>query len=252
MRLTGKSNPVETDLEALQEWQAARDLRLGGFDDAADRMLSSLIDTLSTNPWALVEAAELLAAQDEHRASVSAATQVMTLFGLNWTEAHPELLRLAYPRPWAEVMALHTQSEGVDPLLLWSLIRRESLYDADAEGLAGEVGLTQVIPLTGSDIAAGLGIEYAHSDLARPELAIRFGAWYLARQLEGFSNEPIMALAAYNAGPGNAARWEAEAAIAGPDGFLAALDFQSTRMYVQYVIESLAVYKALERADQPQ
>ena len=252
MRLTGESNPAESDLEALQEWQAARDLRQGGFDDAADRMLSSLIDTLSTNPWALVEAAQLLASHDEYRAAVSAATQVMTLFGLNWTEAPPEVLRLGYPRPWSDVMALHAQTEGVDPLLLWSLIRRESLYDADAEGLAGEVGLTQVIPLTGSDIAAGLGIEYAHNDLARPELAIRFGAWYLARQLDGFSNEPIVALAAYNAGPGNAARWEAEAAIAGPDGFLAALDFQSTRMYVQYVIESLAVYRALERAEQPQ
>ena len=252
MRLTGESSPAETDLEALQEWQAARDLRLGGFDDAADRMLSALIDTLSNDPWALVNAAERLAALGEYRASAGAASQVMSLFGLNWTEAPPELLRLAYPRPWPEVMALHTQSEGIDPLLLWSLIRRESFYDADAEGLAGEVGLTQVIPLTGSDIAAGLGIEYAHRDLARPEVAIRFGAWYLARQLEGFSNEPIMALAAYNAGPGNAARWEAAAAIAGPDGFLAALDFQSTRMYVQYVVESLAVYRALQRADPSQ
>ena len=136
--------------------------------------------------------------------------------------------------------------------MLWSLIRRESLYDTDAQGLAGEVGLTQVIPLTGSDIAAGLGIEYQHSDLARPELAIRFGAWYLARQLEGFSNEPVMALAAYNAGPGNAARWESEAVLGGPDGFLSALDFSSTRRYVQYVIEALAVYEALERSEQAQ
>lgn len=248
MRLTGEANPASTDLEGLQEWQAARDLRLSGFDDAADRMWSSLIDALSTNPWALVDAAERLAGEGEYRASAGAASQVMTLFGLNWTEAPPDLLRLAYPQPWPEVMTLHAQSEGVDPLLLWSLIRRESFYDADAEGLAGEVGLTQVIPLTGSDIAAGLGIEYSHGDLARPELAIRFGAWYLARQLEGFSSEPIMALAAYNAGPGNAARWETNAAIAGPDGFLSALDFQSTRMYVQYVIESLAAYQALQRA----
>ena len=57
-----------------------------------------------------------------------------------------------------------------------------------------------------------------------------------------------MALAAYNAGPGNAARWEDAAALAGADGFLAALDFNSTRMYVQYVIETLAVYRALAEA----
>jgi len=126
------------------------------------------------------------------------------------------------------------------------------LLAAVAEGLAGEVGLTQVIPLTGSDIAAALGIEYEHADLARPELAIRFGVWYLARQLEGFSNEPVMALAAYNAGPGSAARWEADAVVAGVDGFLSALDFPSTRIYVQYVIESWAAYQALERHGQGQ
>ena len=252
MRLTGEQDPPTANVEALSEWQAARDLRLGGFDDAADRMLGMLVDTLSDDPWTLVHAAQALAAQNEHTASARAAAQVLILFGLNWTEAPPDLLRLAYPQPWPDVMSLHAASEGVDPLLLWSLIRRESLYDPDAQGLAGEVGLTQVIPLTGGDIAAGLGIEYQHRDLARPELSIRFGAWYLARQLEGFSNEPIMALAAYNAGPGNAARWETEAALGGPDGFLAALDFSSTRMYVQYVIESLAVYQALQRAGQSQ
>ena len=252
MRLTGEQNPPAANVEALSEWQAARDLRLGGFDDAADRMLGMLVDTLSDDPWTLVAAAQALAAQGEHTASARAAAQVLLLFGLNWTEAPPELLRLAYPQPWPDVMSLHAAAEGVDPLLLWSLIRRESLYDPDAQGLAGEVGLTQVIPLTGGDIAAGLGIEYQHRDLARPELSIRFGAWYLARQLEGFSDEPIMALAAYNAGPGNAARWENAAALGGPDGFLAALDFPSTRIYVQYVIESLAVYQALQRAEQSQ
>ena len=250
MRLTGESNPTRTNIEGLNEWRAARDLRLGGFDDAADRTLSALIDTLSDNPWALVEAAQSLAALGEHTASARAAAQVLILFGLDWTEAPPDLLRLAYPQPWREVMERHAADEDVDPSLLWSLIRRESFYDPDAEGSAGEVGLTQVIPLTGGDIAAGLGIEYEHADLARPQLAIRFGAWYLARQLEGFSNDPVMALAAYNAGPGNAARWENAALVAGPDGFLAAMDFQSTRRYVQYVIETRAVYRALAALEQ--
>ena len=245
MRLTGEADPSSLDVANLREWQAARDLRLGGFDDAADRMLLAMIEGVAGDPWALTDAAEFLAERGEFSASARAAERVLGLFGLDWTEAPPALLLLAYPQPWPDVMTLHATTEAVDPLLLWSLIRRESFYDADASGLAGEVGLTQVIPLTGSDIAAGLGIEYQHDDLARPELAIRFGAWYLKRQLEGFSNEPVMALAAYNAGPGNAARWEDAAALAGPDGFLAALDFNSTRTYVQYVIETRAVYRAL-------
>ena len=247
-RLTGEADSSESGLTGAAEWQAARDLRLGGFDDAADRMLLTWISTLALDPWALAQASQFLAEQREFSGSARAAAQLLNVFGLDWTDAPAALLRLAYPQPWPDVMALHSTAEGIDPLLLWSLIRRESFYDASAEGLAGEVGLTQVIPPTGSDIASGLGIEYQHTDLARPELAIRFGAWYLARQLEGFSNEPIMALAAYNAGPGNAARWEDDAALAGPDGFLAALDFESTRMYVRFVIESLAVYQAVAQS----
>ena len=252
MRLTGESELQDPDVEGLQEWQAATDLRMGGFDDAADRMWSTLIERLSGDPWASVKAAQLLAERDEYAASAGAAAQAYALFALNWTEAPVDLLRLAYPQPWPEVMAMSAASEGVDPLLLWSLIRRESFYDADAEGLAGEIGLTQVIPLTGSDIAAGLGIEYEHTDLARPELSIRFGAWYLGRQLESFSAEPVIALAAYNAGPGNAGRWQDEAVFDGPDGFLAAMDFPSTRNYVRFVIESLAAYQAIEQATQSQ
>ncbi len=247
-RLTGEREPAAVNLERDNHWRAAQDLRRGGFDAAADRVLSAWVEALSDDPWALVEAARVLAEAGEYTGSARAAARVLLIFDVEWAEAPPELLRLAYPQPWPEVMALHAAGEGVNPLLLWSLIRRESFYDPNAEGLAGEVGLTQVIPLTGSDIAAGLGITYAHADLARPQLAIHFGAWYLARQLAGFSNEPVMALAAYNAGPGNAARWETEAVLAGIDGFLAALDFPSTRIYVQYVIESLAVYEALERA----
>lgn len=249
-RLTGEANPSRLDIGTLSQWQAARDLRLGGFDALADGMLLALIEELSGDPWALTDAAAYLSDRGEFSASARAAERVLGVFGLDWTEAPPPLLRLAYPQPWPDVMSLHATAEGVDPLLLWSLIRRESFFESDARGLAGEVGLTQVIPLTGSDIAAGLGIEYQHDDLARPELAIRFGAWYLKRQLEGFSNEPIMALAAYNAGPGNAARWEDAASLPGPDGFLAALDFNSTRMYVQYVIEALAVYRALAEVAQ--
>jgi len=249
-RLTGEKEFPVFDLESEPTWQAAGDLRLGGFDDAADRMLSAWLDELASDPWALVEASRFLVARNEVSASARAAERVLDLFDLGWTEAPVELLRLAYPQPWSEVMTLHAAAEGLDPLLLWSLIRQESFYDADAAGFAGEIGLTQVIPLTGSDIAAGLGVAYQHEDLARPELAIRFGAWYLARQLEGFSNEPLMALAAYNAGPGNAARWETEALLPGPDAFLIAMDFDSTRTYVQHVLEAWSIYRALAESDE--
>ena len=250
LRLTGDTAAPDTDVESLPRWQAARDLRLGGFDAAADRIWPELASEIRDDPWSLVQAAQLLSELGEHTASVRMASELTYKFNLGWYETPPALLRLILPKPWPEVMALHANAEGVDPLLLWSLIRQESLYDSDAEGGAGEIGLTQVIPLTGSDIAAGLGVEYEHTDLARPELAIRFGAWYLARQLDGFANEPVKALAAYNAGPGNAARWESAAVWDDPYGFLAALDFPSTRRYVLNVLSAWRAYQALERVSE--
>ena len=179
---------------------------------------------------------------------------LLSALEVDWPSAPVAVVGAVYPSPWPELVREFAATDGVDPLLLWSLIRRESLYDADARGAAGEVGLTQVIPLTGGDIAQGLGITYDHDDLARPQLAIRFGSWYLSAMLEGFEQLPIVALAAYNAGPGTALRWESEALLAPnaagsyEDSFMWALDFATTRRYVRNVIESQAAYRALESA----
>ena len=239
---------------ANPHWLAARELRRGGFDDAADAQLGQWLAELAGDPWALWRASQLAHQRGETAAGARAADMLLSALEVDWPSAPVAVVGAVYPSPWPELVREFAATDGVDPLLLWSLIRRESLYDADARGAAGEVGLTQVIPLTGGDIAQGLGITYDHDDLARPQLAIRFGSWYLSAMLEGFEQLPIVALAAYNAGPGTALRWESEALLAPnaagsyEDSFMWALDFATTRRYVRNVIESQAAYRALESA----
>lgn len=238
-------------------WRAALQLRLGGFDDAADAQLRHWIALHEGDGHALWIIARLLTEAGETSAAATAASALLRAAEAEWWEAPAAITRILYPTPWPELVSRVEQTDRLDPLLLYSLIRRESLYDADARGAAGEIGLTQVIEGTSGDIARGLGETHDHERLARPETAIRYGAWYLAAQLAAFDSEPAVALAAYNAGPGNAARWQEQAAPlnaalppdAAVDAFIATLDFSSTRAYLRNVIESLAAYRALAAAE---
>ena len=134
---------------------------------------------------------------------------------------------------------------GLPPLLLLALVRQESAYNPDAVSFANAIGLTQVIPPTGQQIANSLGVPWRLSDLLIPERSLRFGASYLAEQIERFDGNILAALAAYNGGPRNADRWLAAQWWPGAAGYIATIDFSETRRYVERVIEQYAWYRYL-------
>jgi soluble lytic murein transglycosylase len=109
--------------------------------------------------------------------------------------------------------------------------------------MVGALGLTQVMPATGENIAAQLGVEgHTQGDLLKPEVSARFGAYYLATQIEGFGGNIGAALAAYNAGPGNAARWT-ETSGNDVDLLVETVDFDETRTYLEHVLANYAFYR---------
>jgi soluble lytic murein transglycosylase len=158
------------------------------------------------------------------------------------------LRHLAYPMAYAELIMAEAQGRGLDPLLLAALIRQESLFEPAAESWVGARGLGQVMPGTGRSIAADLGIEdFDVEDLYRPLVSIRFAAQYLASQLERFDDEILVALAAYNGGPGNALQWR-EAGGDDLDLFVEVITAVESRLYLQRILEQYVTYEHLYRS----
>ena len=116
--------------------------------------------------------------------------------------------RIAEPQrePLGQVLVEAEREHGISVLLLVALIERESRFDPLAKGPRGSLGLMQVRPFVGEDVAGRIGVPWQGAQtLFDPVANVRIGAAYLAELLERFGNREH-ALAAYNIGPTRQAR----------------------------------------------
>ncbi|MAU09110.1 MAG: hypothetical protein CL607_04755 [Anaerolineaceae bacterium] len=216
--------------------------------DEAEEEFSALLDELRANGDAIgsYQMAIYLRDQGLHRMSIVAAADVIVTAGVGTLDAPAYIARMRYPAYYIDLIMTEARDRfGIDPLLMLGLIRQESLFNEHAISAANAYGLTQVIPSTGQYIADSLGMpDWQTSDLIRPYLSIRFGAFYLEEQLRLFEQSPAPALAAYNGGPGNALDWNA---LAGGeiDLLLTTITFDETRSYVQRIYSHYNIYRAL-------
>ena len=180
-----------------------------------------------------------------YRSSILAATSVLTLSGQTVFEAPRFIGRLAYPVYYDGLILPLADDYGYDPRLHFALVRQESLFESFARSGAAAQGLSQVIPDTGAYIAQRLDWpDYDNEDLYKPYVGLYFGAYYLSQQLGAFDGAVHAALAAYNAGPGNAARWY-ETAGDDHDLYLETVNFAETRLYIERIYEGFVIYRYL-------
>lgn len=150
------------------------------------------------------------------------------------------LQRMVYPDPFGDLVTGEAQKDGVDPLLFYGLLWQESQFDPGSISSVGALGLGQVMPGTGAQIATALKrTPFNPNDLLKPYVSIEFGAYYFSLQYRNFDKDYMMALAGYNAGPANAAIWK----NADVDIAVENIRFAETRTYVHRIYQHYWYYR---------
>ncbi|MGK7907643.1 MAG: transglycosylase SLT domain-containing protein [Synechococcus sp.] len=149
-------------------------------------------------------------------------------------QQRPDFWQTVYPLHHYERLIAEAESFSLNPLVMAGLIRQESRFEPEIVSHSGALGLTQVMPATGAWIAQKVGRSVYN--LKTPNDNLHFGAWYLDYTHRSYDNNSMLAIASYNAGPGNVAKWTQRYSLADPDAFVEQIPFPETRKYVKAVL----------------
>jgi soluble lytic murein transglycosylase len=140
-----------------------------------------------------------------------------------------------YPFPYFKEIEKWSTSRQLNPLLVTALMRQESRFQAKIKSPVGATGLMQVMPSTGAWITPQIGVDFKKISLENPNDNIMLGTWYLDYTHQQYGNNSMLAIASYNAGPGNVAKWLQTISKKDPDEFVEEIPFDETKNYVRQV-----------------
>jgi soluble lytic murein transglycosylase len=148
------------------------------------------------------------------------------------------------PLSHADIIRYQAGQKHLDPALIAAVIYCESKFEPRPSS-AGAEGLMQILPATAYYVAhLSGGSRFTASDLAKPDINVAYGSYYLRYLLNHYDGNEMLAVAAYNGGLGNVDRWRAEAQAEGNQLTAAAIPFPETREYVQRVLSAEQAYRA--------
>lgn len=220
-----------------------------GFVQDAQAEFESLRQEFQGDAAKTFELLHYLANAGLYRTAVLSSRQVLDIVGMSQMDtlkAPAYFNHIRFGVFYRDAIVSAATAEGIDPLLVFSLVRQESLFEGPIVSSAGAVGLMQILPDVGAEIARDFGwpAGYTNNDLYRPDVNVRLGTHYLKKWLDYFDGDYTAAFAAYNGGIGNAMEWKQ---IAGndPDLLLEVIRFDETRNYIRYITENYEIYKGL-------
>ncbi len=150
-----------------------------------------------------------------------------------------------YPTPFYAQVEPHVRDVGLDPAWVYGLMRQESRFIMDAKSSAGAKGLMQLMPATAQWVARKIGMsDYHPTKVTQMDTNVTLGTNYMRMVMDSLDNHPVLASAAYNAGPGRARKWRAERPLEGAI-YAETIPFNETRDYVKKVMANAIHYAAL-------
>lgn len=154
-------------------------------------------------------------------------------------------LLLRFPQTYASFIHREAKHNDIDPAILFAITRQESAFIPTAKSPVGALGLMQIMPNTGKQIAKVSRETLKHpKDLLQPDRNIRFGSKYVRMMLNQNQQNPALAAASYNAGPHRVSKWMPEYDMP-TDSWIETIPFKETREYVQNVLTYTVIYKQL-------
>ena len=149
--------------------------------------------------------------------------------------------------PWYyEYVKPAAEEYGISPFILYALMKQESMYNPWAGSGAGALGLMQIMPATGDEIAKTLHWppDYSVSDLLRVQVSVNFAASYLRRVRSYFDQSNAAMVASYNGGSGNTQIW-LNSSDNDPDLLYEVVRYQETRDYMHNIYCNAKIYEWL-------
>ena len=165
------------------------------------------------------------------------------VFGMNGGGDDARFYALRFPLHHESDIRVQSQVNALDPAWVAGQTRAESSFMPRARSGADARGLMQLLPGTGQLVAKRLGLPWQGGEsLYDPATNIRLGTAYMRQMLDRHGGKAYLAIAAYNAGPAPASRWEAARGQLDPDFFIESIPYKETREYVARVLAFSVVY----------
>ncbi|MEO8342439.1 MAG: transglycosylase SLT domain-containing protein, partial [Gallionella sp.] len=192
------------------------------------------------NDRELLAAAEIARRNEMYDRAIGAADKTVTMHDFS----------LRYLAPYRSELQAHIREHGLDEAWVYGLMRQESRFAIAAKSNTGAAGLMQIMPSTARWVANKLGFKsYRNALIHQLDTNLRIGTYYMKSVLSQSENSPVLASAAYNAGPSRALQWRGDRPLEGAI-YAETIPFEETRDYVKKVMSN-TVYYADQFGDPP-
>jgi soluble lytic murein transglycosylase len=149
---------------------------------------------------------------------------------------------LRYLAPYRDALQAHIREHALEEAWVYGLMRQESRFASGAKSDVGAAGLMQIMPETARWLAGKLGLRsYRNTLIHQLDTNLRLGTYYMKTMLSQFEGNPVLASAAYNAGPRRAGEWRGEQSLEGAI-YAETIPFEETREYVKKVMSNTVYY----------
>ncbi len=230
-------HPLPEDLEAWHQVMQrpalirAHELYLLGQNSSARREWQHDLKSMTT--YQMQIAANIAASWGWHDRAI---------LTLGKAKAYDDLV-LRFPLPYQGRIQQYAEKRALDLAWMYALVRAESAFIEKVRSPAGALGLMQVMPETGKETAKSIGYQQFHTTmLLDEEHNVAIGSAYLQHMFKHFQQNYVLATAAYNAGPGNVARWLPKHQCEDPEIWIEKIPFSETRKYVRRILYYASIY----------